>query len=83
MRISYNWLKQYVETDLSPQQAGDILTSTGLEVESVELFEAVKGMLAGVVVGHVLQCDPRFRSCVEPPTWLWDKRCSWPPWAAR
>lgn len=69
MRISYNWLKQYVETDLSPQQAGDILTSTGLEVESVELFEAVKGMLAGVVVGHVLQCDQhpdadRLKVCV-------------------
>ncbi|MBK8499552.1 MAG: phenylalanine--tRNA ligase subunit beta [Flavobacteriales bacterium] len=57
MRISYNWLRQYVRTDLSPQQAAAILTSTGLECESVEPHEPVKGMLAGVVVGHVLQCD--------------------------
>lgn len=57
MRISYNWLKQYVETDLTPQQAAEVLTSTGLEVESVEAFEPIKGMLAGVVVGRVLQRD--------------------------
>lgn len=56
MRISWNWLKQYIDTDLTPQQAGAILTSTGLETESVELHEPIKGMLAGVVVGHVLQC---------------------------
>jgi phenylalanyl-tRNA synthetase beta chain len=57
MRISWNWLTQYVDTDLSPQQAAEVLTSTGLEVESVEAFEPIKGMLAGVVVGHVLQRD--------------------------
>jgi len=56
MRISWNWLRQYVDTDLTPQQAAVILTSTGLEVESVEPHEPVKGMLAGVVVGHVLEC---------------------------
>jgi phenylalanyl-tRNA synthetase beta chain len=56
MRISWNWLRQYIDTDLSPQEAAAILTSTGLETESVELFEPVKGMLAGVVVGHVLEC---------------------------
>jgi len=56
MRISWNWLRQYVDTDLTPQQAAAILTSTGLEVESVEPHEPVKGMLAGVVVGHVLEC---------------------------
>lgn len=56
MRISWNWLRQYITTDLSPQQAADILTSTGLETESVEVYEPVKGMLAGVVVGHVLEC---------------------------
>lgn len=56
MRISWNWLKQYVHTDLTPQEASAVLTSTGLEVESVELHEPVKGMLEGVVVGQVLEC---------------------------
>lgn len=56
MRISWNWLKQYIDTDLTPQQAAAVLTSTGLEVESVELHEPIKGMLRGVVVGHVLEC---------------------------
>nr|HRO99856.1 phenylalanine--tRNA ligase subunit beta [Flavobacteriales bacterium] len=56
MRISWNWLTQYVEPGLTPQQAAAILTSTGLECESVELHEPIKGMLAGVVVGHVLEC---------------------------
>ena len=56
MRISWNWLKQYINTDLTPQEAAAILTSTGLEVESVEAFEPIKGMLAGVVVGQVLEC---------------------------
>lgn len=55
MRISWNWLRRYVTTDLSPQQAAAVLTSTGLEVESVEPFEPIKGMLRGVVVGHVLE----------------------------
>ncbi len=57
MRISWNWLTQYIATDLTPQQAADVLTSTGLEVESVEAFEPIKGMLDGVVVGQVLQRD--------------------------
>lgn len=57
MKISYNWLKQYVKTDLSPQQMDGILTDTGLEVESVEKLEAVKGGLEGVVVGEVLTCE--------------------------
>lgn len=57
MRISWNWLKRYIATDLTPQQAADVLTSTGLETESVVPFEPVKGMLQGVVVGHVLECD--------------------------
>lgn len=56
MRISWNWLRQYIDTDLTPGQAAEVLTSTGLETESVELFEPVKGMLAGVVVGHVAEC---------------------------
>lgn len=56
MRISWNWLREHIETDLTPEQASEVLTSTGLEVESVEAFEPVKGMLNGVVVGHVLEC---------------------------
>ena len=55
MRISWNWLKSLIDADLAPQTAADVLTSTGLEVESVEPLEPVKGMLAGVVVGHVLK----------------------------
>jgi phenylalanyl-tRNA synthetase beta chain len=57
MKISYNWLKQYVTTDLSADETGAILTETGLEVESVEKFEMVKGGLEGVVVGEVLTCE--------------------------
>ncbi|MBL7983596.1 MAG: phenylalanine--tRNA ligase subunit beta, partial [Flavobacteriales bacterium] len=57
MRISWNWLRTLIETDLSPHEAAAILTSTGLEVESVELLEPVRGMLAGVVVGQVLGCE--------------------------
>jgi len=57
MKISYNWLKQYVKTNLSPVEIGNILTDTGLEVESIEKIEAVKGGLEGVVVGEVLTCE--------------------------
>jgi phenylalanyl-tRNA synthetase beta chain len=56
MRISWNWLLQYADAGLSPHQAAAILTSTGLECERVELHEPIKGMLEGVVVGHVLEC---------------------------
>jgi phenylalanyl-tRNA synthetase beta chain len=55
MRISWNWLRTLIDTELTPQQAAAVLTSTGLEVESVEPLEPVKGMLSGVVVGHVLK----------------------------
>lgn len=57
MKISYNWLKQYVNTDLSPEELGKILTETGLEVESINKIEAVKGGLEGVFVGQVLTCE--------------------------
>jgi phenylalanyl-tRNA synthetase beta chain len=57
MKISYNWLKDYLETDLSPQEMGTILTDTGLEVESVEKFESIQGGLNGVVVAEVLTCE--------------------------
>ena len=57
MKIAYNWLKQYVQTTLSPEEIGAILTETGLEVEGIEKIEAVKGGLAGVIVGEVLSCE--------------------------
>ncbi|TNF46992.1 MAG: phenylalanine--tRNA ligase subunit beta [Bacteroidetes bacterium] len=57
MKISYNWLKQYINTDLSVNEIAQILTETGLEVESVEKIEAVKGGLQGVIVGEVLTCE--------------------------
>jgi len=57
MKISYNWLKNYIHCDLSPQQISDILTSIGLEVEAIEKYENIRGALQGIVVGHVLECE--------------------------
>jgi len=56
MTISYNWLKDYIDIPESPEEIGYVLTSTGLEVESVEPFETVKGGLEGLVIGEVLTC---------------------------
>ncbi|MFR9620297.1 MAG: phenylalanine--tRNA ligase subunit beta [Rikenellaceae bacterium] len=58
MNISYNWLREYVETDLTAEQISVILTEVGLEVEGFEKIESIKGGLAGVVVGEVLTCEP-------------------------
>ena len=58
MKISYDWLKDYLECDLAPQQVADIMTSIGIEVDSLEQTEAVPGGLAGVVVAEVLKCEP-------------------------
>lgn len=57
MRISYNWIKQFIKTDLKSEEIADILTDLGLEVEGVDAFESLKGGLQGVVVGHVLTCE--------------------------
>ena len=57
MKISYNWLKTYISTDISAEEAGKILTDTGLEVEGIEKIEAVQGGLEGVVIGKVLTCE--------------------------
>ncbi len=54
MKISYNWLKQYIHIPESAEEIGQTLTGTGLEVESVEPFESVKGGLKGLVIGEVL-----------------------------
>lgn len=58
MNISYDWLKEYVDFDLTPQEVADALTSIGLEVGGVEEVEAVRGGLQGLVVGEVLTCEP-------------------------
>ena len=58
MKISYNWLKTYAEFRESPEALGVILTDCGLEVESIEKFETVKGGLQGVFVGEVKTCHP-------------------------
>lgn len=56
MKISYNWLKQFIQTDLTPQELSLILTNIGLEVESLEKVQPVVGGLEGLVIGHVLTC---------------------------
>ncbi len=58
MNISYKWLKEYVDFELTPQETADALTSIGLEVGSVEEVETIKGGLKGLVVGEVLTCEP-------------------------
>jgi len=57
MKISYNWLKDYIYLEENPEKVSEILTSIGLEVESIEQTETVKGGLAGVVVGYVCTCE--------------------------
>ena len=57
MKISFHWLKQYIHFDLSPDETGIYLTNCGLEVESIEKFETVKGGLKGIVLGEVLTCE--------------------------
>lgn len=58
MTISFNWLKDYLPLDMTPEQAAKVLTDIGLEVESMELAEAIPGGLAGVVTAKVLTCVP-------------------------
>ncbi len=57
MKISYNWLKQYIDLDISPDDLSPILTDIGLEVEGLEKFQSVKGGLAGIVIGEVKTCE--------------------------
>lgn len=56
MTISYNWLKDYIDIPETPEELGQLLTSTGLEVEHVHAFETVKGGMKGLVIGEVLTC---------------------------
>lgn len=57
MKISNNWLKEYIKTELKTEKIGEYLTDIGLEVEGIEKFESVKGSLEGIVVGKVLTCE--------------------------
>ena len=57
MKISYNWLKQFLQVDWDAQKTGELLTDLGLEVEGISQFESVKGGLKGIVVGQVLTCE--------------------------
>ena len=57
MNISYKWLKEYIDFDLTPQQVSEALTSLGLEVGALEEVETIKGGLKGLVVGEVLTCE--------------------------
>ncbi|MDA3817437.1 MAG: phenylalanine--tRNA ligase subunit beta [Prolixibacteraceae bacterium] len=62
MNIAYSWLKEYIDIDLSPQEVGEILTQTGLEVGSIDEVETVKGGLKGLVIGEVKTCNPHSNS---------------------
>ncbi len=57
MNISYNWLRQYIDTDIPATEVAQILTSIGLEVEAVRETESIRGGLKGLVVGKVLTCE--------------------------
>ncbi len=57
MKISYSWLKEYIDVNLSPEGMSEILTDIGLEIDSLKKVEAVKGGLKGVIIGEVLTCE--------------------------
>ena len=58
MNISYKWLKEYVNTQMTPEELSAALTSVGLECGGIETVEAIRGGLKGMVVGKVLTCEP-------------------------
>lgn len=57
MKISYNWLRQFIKVKRSPAETAELLTDLGLEVEGIHAFQSVKGSLRGIVVGEVLTCE--------------------------
>ncbi len=57
MKISYNWLKQFIDIDWPAEKTGDLLTDLGLEIEGIQNYQSIKGGLQGVVIGHVLTCE--------------------------
>ena len=58
MKISYNWIKQFLKIDWKSDEIAALLTDLGLEVEAVDKYQSVKGGLEGIVVGRVLSCEP-------------------------
>ena len=56
MKISYNWVKQFIQLDWEAEKTGELLTDLGLEVEGIEKYESVQGGLKGIIVGHILTC---------------------------
>lgn len=56
MKISYNWLKQFINLDWEAENTGELLTDLGLEVEGITPYQSIKGGLEGVVIGHILSC---------------------------
>ncbi|MFN9519595.1 MAG: YtpR family tRNA-binding protein, partial [Bacteroidota bacterium] len=57
MKISYNWLLELIQTELSPAQIADLLTGCGLEVDGIESYQNIPGALEGIVVGEVITCE--------------------------
>ena len=57
MKISYNWLKQFINIDWEAEQTGNLLTDLGLEIEGITSYQSIPGGLEGVVIGHVLSCE--------------------------
>jgi phenylalanyl-tRNA synthetase beta chain len=57
MKLSFNWLRRYLNIPYTPQQVADMLTLIGLEVEGIEVVESIRGGLKGVVVGEVIRCE--------------------------
>ena len=57
MKISYSWLQQYIDINIEPQKLSELLTDGGLEVESLERVENIKGGLKGIIIGEVLSCE--------------------------
>ena len=56
MKISYKWLKQFIQTDKTPEEISLILTNIGLEVESLEKVQSIPGGLEGLLIGYVKEC---------------------------
>ena len=57
MKISYNWLRQFIEMPYSPEELSQALTDCGLEVEHLSFWESIPGGLEGIVIGKVLTCE--------------------------
>ena len=57
MKISLNWLKDYIPISESPEEVAQLLTQSGLEVAGMTIFEPIKGSLKGLVIGQVMTCE--------------------------